>query len=58
MLAKDMQSIVEYYDNDRRVDTSRVDITGLSQGGYVSFTTLSKTDRITVAAPIVGSPDR
>ena len=56
-MAKDMQAIVEFYDTDEHVDTSRVGMTGLSQGGYVTFMTLTKTDRITAAAPIIGSPD-
>lgn len=56
-MAEDMSAIIDHYTSDERVDTSRVGITGTSQGGYVSFMTMTKEPRITAAAPMIGSPD-
>lgn len=56
-MAADMTAIIDFYTADTRVDTSRVGITGTSQGGYVSFMTMTKDPRITAAAPMIGSPD-
>lgn len=57
LIAEDISAIIDYYTGDERVDTTRVGITGTSQGGYVSFMTMTKEPRITVAAPMIGSPD-
>ncbi|MGI6264665.1 MAG: alpha/beta hydrolase family protein [Acutalibacteraceae bacterium] len=56
-MADDISALIDHYAADGRVDTSRVGITGTSQGGYVSFMTMVKEPRITVAAPMIGSPD-
>lgn len=56
-MADDMSALLDHFAQDPRTDISRVGITGISQGGYVSFMTITKDPRITVAAPIIGSPD-
>lgn len=56
-MADDISHIIDFYETDNRIDTSRIGITGISQGGYVSFMTITKEPRITAAAPMIGSPD-
>ncbi len=55
--ADDISALLDFYENDPRVDTTHVGVTGISQGGYISFMSVTKEPRITVAAPIIGSPD-
>lgn len=57
LMAKDMSAIMDYYGSDARVDTNRIGMTGISQGGYVAYMTMTKDDRIKAAAPLIGSPD-
>jgi len=56
-MADDMSAIINYYEKDARVNPKKVGMTGISQGGYVAFLTMTKDNRITAAAPIIGSPD-
>lgn len=56
-MAKNMSEIIDFYEDSDKADTSRVGMTGISQGGYVTFMTMTKDDRIKAAAPLIGSPD-
>lgn len=56
-MAEDMSAIIDLYEQDSRVNTKKVGMTGISQGGYVAFMTMTKDPRITCAAPLIGSPD-
>ncbi|MDD4690203.1 MAG: prolyl oligopeptidase family serine peptidase [Eubacteriales bacterium] len=56
-MAQDMSALIDYFTDDERADTSRVGMTGDSQGGYVAYMTMSKDARIKAAAPLIGSPD-
>ena len=57
MMAGDMSKIIDYFVGNPAVDTSRVGMTGISQGGYVTYMTMTKDPRIKAAAPLIGSPD-
>ena len=57
LMAADMTNIIDYYKENPAVDTARVGMTGISQGGYVAYMTMTKDARIKAAAPLVGSPD-
>ncbi len=56
-MAGDMTRLIDYYTGDARVNAAKVGITGISQGGYVAFMTMTKDPRIAAAAPLIGSPD-
>ncbi|OJU14350.1 MAG: hypothetical protein BGN88_05565 [Clostridiales bacterium 43-6] len=56
-MAKDMSAIIDFYEGNDLVNTQKVGMTGISQGGYVAFMTMTKDSRITAAAPMIGSPD-
>jgi uncharacterized protein len=53
----DISSLIDYFKDDCRTDTDRIGVTGISQGGFVSFMAITKDKRIKAAAPIIGSPD-
>jgi uncharacterized protein len=55
--SSDISALIDYLQDDSRADTQRVGISGTSQGGYVSFFTITQDKRIKAAAPIIGSPD-
>ncbi len=58
-MAGDMSALIDYFrgGGNPRADGTRVGMTGISQGGYVAFMTLTKESRVTAAAPMIGSPD-
>lgn len=56
-MADDMIKIIDYFANSPLADSSRVGMTGISQGGYVAYMTMTKDARIKAAAPLIGSPD-
>lgn len=56
-MADDMSAIIDLYEKDDRANAVKVGMTGISQGGYVAFMTMTKDSRITAAAPMIGSPD-
>ncbi len=55
--SEDISSLIDYFEDDKRTDTDRIGVTGISQGGYISFMAITKDKRIKAAAPIIGSPD-
>jgi dipeptidyl aminopeptidase/acylaminoacyl peptidase len=54
---EDISALLDHLRDDPRVDTGRAGITGISQGGFVSFLAITMDKRIKAAAPIIGSPD-
>lgn len=54
---KDISSLIDLLESDPRIDASRIGTTGISQGGYVSFMSITLDKRIKAAAPMIGSPD-
>ncbi|UKS25270.1 prolyl oligopeptidase family serine peptidase [Paenibacillus sp. HWE-109] len=54
---QDISRLIDYLEQDPRADTHKVGISGISQGGYLSFFAITQDKRIKVAAPIIGSPD-
>jgi uncharacterized protein len=55
--AKEISSIITALGSDKRADTERVGITGISLGGLVTHAVVARDGRIGAAAPIAGSPD-
>jgi dipeptidyl aminopeptidase/acylaminoacyl peptidase len=53
----DISKMIDYYEKDERIDTQNIGITGISQGGFISFMMITSDKRITAAAPLIGSPD-
>lgn len=53
----DISRLIDHLEHDPRVDATRIGITGISQGGYMSFMAITRDKRISVAAPMIGSPD-
>ena len=53
----DIISLIDYIQNDPRVDSSRIGMTGFSMGGFITFLTIQRDKRIGAAAPIAGCPD-
>lgn len=53
----DINTLIEYYQEDTRIDPSRVAVVGISMGAMSTFYSLTKNERIKVAVPIIGSPD-
>ncbi len=56
-MAGDMTRIIDYFADHPAADVTRTGMTGVSQGGYVTFMTMTKDPRIKAAAPLIGSPD-
>ncbi|MGG1555160.1 alpha/beta hydrolase family protein [Paenibacillus ferrarius] len=53
----DISAIIDDLQTDERADAERVGISGISQGGFVSFVAITREKRIKAAAPLVASPD-
>lgn len=55
--AKEVSAIIDVLKSDKRADTHRVGITGISLGGLITHAAIVRDKRIGAAAPIAGSPD-
>jgi len=55
--AADCSTLLDRLADDPRADVDRAGISGISQGGFVTFMAITKDPRFRAAAPIVGSPD-
>lgn len=53
---KDINLIVENLQNDPRADTKRLGVTGMSMGGYATYSILAQDDRVKAAVPMIGLP--
>jgi hypothetical protein len=53
---QDVQFLLNHYADDRRVNTRRAGVTGLSMGGYASFLIFANVPAIQAAVPMIGLP--
>lgn len=53
----DINTLVDHYQEDIRIDPSRIAVVGISMGAMSTFYSLTKNKHIKVAVPIIGSPD-
>ncbi|KYN82973.1 hydrolase [Vibrio cidicii] len=53
----DINTLIEYYQEDIRIDRSRIAVVGISMGAMSTFYSLTQNQLIKVAVPILGSPD-
>lgn len=54
--ADDIPKLIDYFVKNEEVDESRIGMTGLSMGGYITFRALVIEKRIKVAVAILASP--
>lgn len=54
--AKDISTLIDFLKDDERVDSSRIGMSGVSMGGFITFSTILLEKRIKAAAPIIASP--
>ena len=52
----DVQTLLDHYAADRRVNTHRAGVTGLSMGGCASFLIFANVPAIQAAVPMIGIP--
>ena len=52
----DVQTLMDHYAGDRRVDTQHSGVTGLSMGGYASFLAFASLPTVQAAVPMIGIP--
>jgi len=55
---EEINTLIDCYENDDRVDLSRVGIAGYSMGGCITFNYLAGDDkRVKAAVPVIATPD-
>jgi len=54
---EDISRLLDHLRGDPRVDVERAGISGISQGGFVTFLAITMDRRFKAATPIIGSPD-
>ena len=54
--AKDLETLIGYFDAEGTVDTGRIGLTGFSMGGFTTFYAAAHNPRIQAAVPIAGIP--
>jgi uncharacterized protein len=54
--ALDVQTLIDHYAADARVDVRRCGVTGLSMGGYATFIAFANLPQIQAAVPMIGVP--
>jgi cephalosporin-C deacetylase-like acetyl esterase len=52
----DVQTLIDQYASDPRVDTRRSGVAGLSMGGYASFLIFANIPAVQAAVPMIGIP--
>ena len=55
--ANDIDTLIKHYQEDIRIDPSRIALVGISVGAMSTFYSLTQNNQIKVAVPILGSPD-
>lgn len=53
---RDLDTLLEHFSADPRVDTTRVGVSGFSMGGYAAFTAAAHNPRISAAVPMGSYP--
>ena len=53
--AKDIHKVITFLENNDHIDTSRIGMSGISMGGFITFRALTLEKRIRVAAPFIVS---
>jgi hypothetical protein len=54
---QDISRLLDHLADDPRADVERAAVSGISQGGFVSFMAVTMDKRLKAATPIIGSPD-
>ncbi len=52
----DVQTLIEHFADDPRLDVARCGVTGLSMGGYASYSILANVPHMQAAVPMIGVP--
>ncbi|MCG9552573.1 prolyl oligopeptidase family serine peptidase [Vibrio sp. Isolate31] len=55
--ANDIDTLIKHYQEDIRIDPSRIALVGISMGAMSTFYSLTQNNQIKAAVPILGSPD-
>lgn len=56
--ADDINTLIDNYINDDRVDTARIGLAGASMGGIITYSYIIKKDRrVKAAVPLISTPD-
>lgn len=55
--SKDVLKIIDLTESDDRIDSERIGMSGVSMGGFITFTCITLDKRIKAAAPLVASPE-
>jgi uncharacterized protein len=53
----DLETLIEHFSEDPRIDASRIGITGGSLGAKICYYALTRNRSVKVAVPIIGSPN-
>jgi cephalosporin-C deacetylase-like acetyl esterase len=53
---QDTRTLIDHLASDSQADISRCGVTGLSMGGYASFTLFANLQQVRVAVPMIGLP--
>ncbi len=54
--AKDIDVLIEHFEEDRRANTSKIGLTGLSMGGLTTFYVAANNPKIKAAVPMISLP--
>ena len=52
----DVQTLIDHFADDPRIDVTRCGVTGLSMGGYASYSILANVPHMQAAVPMIGVP--
>ena len=52
----DVQTLIDHLADDPRLDVARCGVTGLSMGGYASYSILANVPQVQAAVPMIGVP--
>jgi len=52
----DVQTLIDHFANDPRLDMTRCGVTGLSMGGYASYSIFANLPQMQAAVPMIGVP--
>jgi pimeloyl-ACP methyl ester carboxylesterase len=52
----DVQALIDHFASDPRMDVTRCGVTGLSMGGYASYSIFANLPQVEAAVPMIGVP--